>query len=37
MFKGMYPNCNFAIHHNDFNHILMRDLLKKHKGGFFIT
>ena len=18
MFKGMYPNCNFAIHHNDF-------------------
>ena len=37
MFKGMYPNCNFAIHHNNFNHELMRDLLKKHKGGFFIT
>ena len=37
MFKGMYPNCNFAIHHNEFNHELMRDLLKKHKGGFFIT
>lgn len=37
MFKGLYPNCNFAIHHNNFNHKLMRDLLKKHKGGFFIT
>jgi DNA adenine methylase len=37
MFKGMYPNCNFAIHHENFNHELFRDLLKKHKGGFFIT
>ena len=37
MFKGMYPNCNFAIHHNDFEHELMRDLLKEHKGGFLIT
>ena len=37
MFKGMYPNCNFAIHHNGFNHELLRDLLKKHKGGFLIT
>jgi len=37
MFKGMYPNCNFAIHHEGFNHELLRDLLKKHKGGFFIT
>jgi DNA adenine methylase len=37
MFKGMYPNCNFAIHHNGFPHEQMRDLLKKHRGGFFIT
>lgn len=37
MFKGMYPNCNFAIHHNDFKHAELRDLLKKHRGGFFIT
>ncbi len=37
MFKGMYPNCNFAIHHNNFEHDIMRDLLKKHKGGFFVT
>ena len=37
MFKGMYPNCNFAIHHNDFKHEKMCELLKKHKGGFLIT
>lgn len=37
MFKGMYPNCNFAIHHNNFNHKLLRDKLKNHKGGFLLT
>lgn len=37
MFKGMYPNCNFAIHHNNFDHKAMCDLLKEHKGGFLIT
>jgi len=37
MFKGMYPNCNFAIHHNNFNHKKMCELLKEHKGGFLIT
>jgi DNA adenine methylase len=37
MFKGMYPNCNFAIHHNDFEHSAMCELLKNHKGGFLIT
>jgi DNA adenine methylase len=37
MFKGMYPNCNFAIHHNEFKHNRMMELLKNHKGGFFIT
>ena len=37
MFKGMYPNCNFAIHHNSFDHGLLADLLKKHRGGFLIT
>jgi len=37
MFKGMYPNCNFAIHHNNFDHKKMCELLKKHKGGFLIT
>jgi DNA adenine methylase len=37
MFKGIYPNSNFAIHHNDFKHERMCELLKNHKGGFFIT
>jgi DNA adenine methylase len=37
MFKGIYPNSNFAIHHNSFNHQLLADLLKNHRGGFFIT
>lgn len=37
MFKGIYPNSNFAIHHNAFDHALMCELLKSHKGGFFIT
>lgn len=37
MFKGMYPNCNFAIHHNNFEHEKLRDLLKNHKAGFFLT
>lgn len=37
MFKGMYPNCNFPIHHNGFNHQLLQQLLHDHKGGFFLT
>jgi len=37
MFKGLYPNCNFAIHHNNFNHKRMYELLKEHNGGFLIT
>lgn len=37
MFKGMYPNCNFPIHHTNFDHKKMCDLLKGHKGGFLIT
>ena len=37
MFKGMYPNCNFAIHHNHFNHKLLCEKLKNHRGGFLIT
>lgn len=37
MFKGLYPNCNFAIHHNNFNHKKLCELLKNHKGGFLIT
>lgn len=37
MFKGMYPNTNFAIHHNKFNHRKLCDLLKNHLGGFILT
>lgn len=37
MFKGMYPNCNFAYHHNNFNHAKLCSLLKKHRGGFILT
>jgi DNA adenine methylase len=37
MFKGMYPNCNFAIHHKGFDHVEMARLLSDHKGGFLIT
>ena len=37
MFKGMYPNCNFAIHHNNFDHNKLCELLKNHKGGFILT
>lgn len=37
MFKGLYPNCNFAIHHKDFNHLALRDKLRQHRGGFLMT
>jgi DNA adenine methylase len=37
MFKGLYPNSNFAIHHNSFNHVKLAEMLKKHKGGFLMT
>jgi DNA adenine methylase len=37
MFKGMYPNCNFAIHHNSFDHLKLALLLKEHRGGFLMT
>ena len=37
MFVGMYPHRNFPIHHKGFDHILLRDLLMKHKGGFILS
>ena len=36
-FVGMYPHRNFPIHHNGFKHELLRDLLKKHRGGFVLS
>ena len=37
MFKGIYPMRNIPIHHNGFPHEVLRDLLKKHNGGFILS
>lgn len=37
MFRGIYPQRNFPIHHNTFNHELLRDLLHRHKGKFILS
>jgi len=37
VFRGLYPQRNFPIHHQNFNHQLLRDLLMKHKGGFILS
>ncbi|MDI6733300.1 MAG: DNA adenine methylase [Planctomycetota bacterium] len=38
MFRGIYPQRNFPIHHNNFNHQKLRDLLlNRHKGGFILS
>ena len=37
MFTGLYPMRNIHVHHDGFNHELLRDLLKLHKGGFVLS
>lgn len=37
MFKGIYPMRNIPVHHKDFPHEKLRDLLKKHRGGFILS
>lgn len=37
MFKGIYPQPNFPVHHNGFQHELLRDLLYAHDGGFVLS
>jgi len=37
LFRGLYPQRNFPIHHNNFQHELLRDLLLEHKGGFILS
>ncbi|MDR1912193.1 MAG: DNA adenine methylase [Helicobacteraceae bacterium] len=37
MFRGIYPQRNFPIHHNGFNHIALNQLLKNHCGGFILS
>ena len=37
VFRGIYPQRNFPIHHNKFNHKGLHELLLKHKGGFILS
>ena len=37
MFNGVYPERNKPFYHNNFNHELLRDCLKNHKGGFILS
>ena len=37
MFKAIYPNSNFALHHIHFNHELLRDQLHSHEGKFLLS
>ena len=37
MFRGIYPQRNFPIHHNNFNHQKLFELLQQHKGGFILS
>lgn len=37
MFRGIYPQRNFPVHHKGFAHELLRDLLYAHKGGFVLS
>jgi len=36
-FIGMYPHRNFPIHHKNFDHEKLRDMLLSHKGGFILS
>lgn len=37
LFRGLYPQRNFPIHHTNFDHKLLRELLLNHKGGFILS
>ncbi len=37
MFRGIYPQRNFPIHHKGFDHERLRDLLHEHRGGFILS
>ena len=37
MFKAIYPNSNFPLHHMHFDHEKLRDLLHSHKGKFILS
>ena len=37
MFRGIYPQRNFPVHHKGFNHALLREVLREHDGGFILS
>lgn len=37
MFRGIYPQRNLPVHHDNFNHAALRDLLHNHKAGFILS
>ncbi len=37
MFRGIYPQRNFPVHHNGFQHERLRDLLHNHRAGFVLS
>lgn len=37
MFRGIYPQRNFPVHHNGFDHAKLAELLLQHKGGFILS
>ena len=37
MFRGIYPQRNFPVHHRGFDHEMLRDLLAEHRGGFVLS
>ena len=37
MFKGIYPQRNFPIHHNSFDHNILAQLLLNHPAGFILS
>ncbi|MCY4009896.1 MAG: DNA adenine methylase [Anaerolineaceae bacterium] len=37
MFRGIYPQRNFPVHHRGFDHVALRDLLHQHDSGFILS
>lgn len=37
MFRGIYPQRNFPVHHKNFPHETLRDLLHQRHGGFILS
>lgn len=37
MFIGIYPQRNFPVHHEGFDHARLRDELHSHRGGFLLS